>query len=158
MGEKPRNFVETIELQIGLKNYDTQKDKRFDRTVKLPYSPRPDLKICVLGDADGCNQAAAASIDSRSVDELKKLNKNKKLVKKLADSYSAFLASKAIITQISRLLGRKLTEVGKFPTTLDTNSSVTHQVDDLRSTIRFKLKKVLCMGVAIGNVTMDEQK
>jgi large subunit ribosomal protein L10Ae len=28
-GEKKRNFVETIELQIGLKNYDPQRDKRF---------------------------------------------------------------------------------------------------------------------------------
>ena len=25
---KPRKFAETIELQIGLKNYDPQKDKR----------------------------------------------------------------------------------------------------------------------------------
>jgi len=30
---KKRNFVETIELQIGLKNYDPQRDKRF---VSLP--------------------------------------------------------------------------------------------------------------------------
>lgn len=33
-GEKHRNFVETIELQIGLKNYDPQRDKRFSGTVK----------------------------------------------------------------------------------------------------------------------------
>ena len=33
-GEKKRNFVETIELQIGLKNYDPQRDKRFSGTVK----------------------------------------------------------------------------------------------------------------------------
>jgi large subunit ribosomal protein L10Ae len=32
--EKKRNFVETIELQIGLKNYDPQRDKRFSGTVK----------------------------------------------------------------------------------------------------------------------------
>lgn len=31
---KKRNFVETIELQIGLKNYDPQRDKRFSGTVK----------------------------------------------------------------------------------------------------------------------------
>ena len=31
---KPRKFVETIELQIVLKNYDPQKDKRFSGTVK----------------------------------------------------------------------------------------------------------------------------
>ena len=32
--EKQRKFVETIELQIGLKNYDPQRDKRFSGTVK----------------------------------------------------------------------------------------------------------------------------
>ena len=34
-GEEKRNFVETIELQIGLKNYDPQRDKRFSGTVKF---------------------------------------------------------------------------------------------------------------------------
>lgn len=29
-----RNFTETIELQIGLKNYDTQRDKRFNGTIR----------------------------------------------------------------------------------------------------------------------------
>ena len=28
-GGKKRNFIETVELQIGLKNYDPQRDKRF---------------------------------------------------------------------------------------------------------------------------------
>jgi large subunit ribosomal protein L10Ae len=37
-GEKKRNFVETIELQIGLKNYDPQRDKRFSGTVKYVLS------------------------------------------------------------------------------------------------------------------------
>jgi large subunit ribosomal protein L10Ae len=32
--EKKKNFLETVELQIGLKNYDPQKDKRFSGTVK----------------------------------------------------------------------------------------------------------------------------
>merc|ERR1712159_389150 len=79
--KKHRNFLETIELQISLKNYDPQKDKRFSGTVKLPFMPRPRLKVCVLGDTKACDQARAAGVDCRSVEELKKLNKNKKLVK-----------------------------------------------------------------------------
>ena len=31
---KARKFLETVDLQIGLKNYDPQKDKRFSGTVK----------------------------------------------------------------------------------------------------------------------------
>jgi ribosomal protein L1 len=56
--EKKRNFQETIELQIGLKNYDTQKDKRFSGTVKLPTMPRPRMTVCVLGDVKHCEEAA----------------------------------------------------------------------------------------------------
>lgn len=43
--EKQRKFTETVELQIGLKNYDPQKDKRFSGSVKLPYCPRPNMKV-----------------------------------------------------------------------------------------------------------------
>ena len=32
--DKKRKFTETVELQIALKNYDPQKDKRFSGTVK----------------------------------------------------------------------------------------------------------------------------
>lgn len=32
--EKKRKFRETVELQIGLKNYDPQKDKRFSGSVR----------------------------------------------------------------------------------------------------------------------------
>ena len=49
--EKNRKFTETVELQIGLKNYDPQKDKRFSGSVKLPHIPRPKMKVCMLGDA-----------------------------------------------------------------------------------------------------------
>ena len=39
-----------------------------------------------------------------------RLNKNKKLVKKLAKKYDAFLASEALIKQIPRLLGPGLSK------------------------------------------------
>ena len=32
--DKKRKFTETVDLQIGLKNYDPQKDKRFSGTVR----------------------------------------------------------------------------------------------------------------------------
>ena len=47
-----------------------------------------------------------ASIIFQSVEDLKKLNKNKKLVKKLARSYDAFIASDGLIKQIPRILGK----------------------------------------------------
>merc|ERR1712039_918438 len=158
MGEKPRKFLETVELQIGLKDYDTQRDKRFAGTVKLPHVPRPRMKVCILGDAVHCEQAQKAGIPFKSVDDLKKLNKNKKLVKKLAQSFDAFMASQALIPQIPRLLGPGLNKAGKFPTMITHADDVKAKADDIRSTVKFQLKKVLCLGVAIGHVGMTPEQ
>merc|ERR1712200_16600 len=98
--DKKRKFQETVDLQIGLKNYDPQKDKRFSGTVKLKHVPRPKFKVCVLGDQQHCDEAKSKNIPSMSADDLKKLNKNKKEVKKLAKKYDAFLASESLIKQI----------------------------------------------------------
>ncbi|KAG5513397.1 hypothetical protein PMAC_001461 [Pneumocystis sp. 'macacae'] len=107
--EHKRNFVETVELQIGLKNYDPQRDKRFSGTVRLPTIPR-DLNICVLADAYDLDRAKDLGVDALSADDLKKLNKQKKLVKKLAKKYDAFLSSESLIKQIPRLLGPGLSK------------------------------------------------
>lgn len=45
LNTKKRNFLESCELQIGLKNYDPQRDKRFSGTVRLPTVPRPNMAI-----------------------------------------------------------------------------------------------------------------
>ncbi|KAA8535367.1 hypothetical protein F0562_030370 [Nyssa sinensis] len=119
--EKNRKFTETIELQIGLKNYDPQKDKCFSGFVKLPHIPRPKMKVCMLGDAQHVEEAEKIGLEYMDVEGLKKLNKNKKLVKKLAKKYHAFLASEAVIKQIPRLLGPGLNKAGKFPTLVTAN-------------------------------------
>ncbi|ORX42590.1 60S ribosomal protein L1-B [Hesseltinella vesiculosa] len=156
--EKKRNFVETVELQIGLKNYDPQRDKRFSGTIKLPNVARPNMSVCVLGDAFHCDQAKAAGMEFQSVDDLKKLNKNKKLIKKLAKRYDAFVASEALIKQIPRLLGPGLHKVGKFPTPVSHAESLTDKANEIRATIKFQLKKVLCLAVAVGHVGMTEDQ
>ncbi|KAL9261553.1 Large ribosomal subunit protein uL1-like protein [Drosera capensis] len=156
---KPKKFTETIELQIGLKNYDPQKDKRFSGSVKLPHIPRPKMKVCMLGDAQHVEEAEKIGLDYMDVEGLKKLNKNKKLVKKLAKKYHAFLASEAVIKQIPRLLGPGLNKtVSKFPTLVTHQESLEAKVNEIKATVKFQLKKVLCMGVAVGNCSMDEKQ
>jgi len=156
--EKKRNFKETVELQITLKNYDPQKDKRFSGTVKLPNVPRPNQKICIIGDAAHNDEAEAKNIPHMSADDLKKLNKDKKLVKKLAKKYDAFLASESLIKQIPRLLGPGLNKAGKFPTMLTHSDDMEGKVNDIRSTVKFQMKKVLCLAVAVGNVDMSDDQ
>ncbi|PWN19215.1 putative ribosomal protein L10a.e, cytosolic [Microstroma glucosiphilum] len=154
--EKHRNFNETVELQIGLKNYDPQRDKRFSGTVKLPHIPRPRMSLCILADAADVDRAKLIELEFMTVEDLKKLNKNKKLVKKLAKKYDAFLASEALIKQIPRLLGPGLSKAGKFPSPVSHADDLEKKVNEVKSTLKFQLKKVLCLGVAIGHVQMTD--
>merc|ERR1711967_21811 len=155
---KKRKFVETIELQVVLKNYDTQKDKRFAGSIKLPNIPRPRMSCCILGDAKHVEAAKAAGIPCMDVEALKALNKDKKKVKKLANTYSFFLASASIMKQIPRLLGPTMHKLGKFPTLIEHSEDLVEKIDSIRSTVKFQLKKVLTMGVAVGHVEMTQDQ
>jgi large subunit ribosomal protein L10Ae len=153
-----KRFVETVELQIGLKNYDPQKDKRFSGAIKLPVECKPRVKFCVLGDQIHNDQAAKIGIDFKDIEALKKLNKNKKLVKKLAQKYDAFLSSETVLRQIPRILGPGLNKAGKFPTLLGSNEDLEAKMLSVKSTVKFQLKKVLCLGVAVGHVKHSEEQ
>jgi large subunit ribosomal protein L10Ae len=140
-----------------LKGYDPSKDKRFNGSVKLPSPARPNMKICILADAKHMDMAKDAGVACKSVEELKKLNKNKKLVKKLAQEFDAFFASSTIIKQIPRILGPGLNKAGKFPGLLAHEDSISAKISELQSTIKFQMKKVLTLGTAIGHVGMDKE-
>merc|ERR1712129_423111 len=109
-----------IELQIGLKNYDPQKDKRFAGTIKLPHIPRPKLRICILGDAFHCEKAAGLGLDFKNAAGLNK--------------------------------------AGKFPTVVLPSEDLSSKVDEMKAMVKFQLKKVLCLNVAVGHCAMTEQQ
>jgi len=141
-----------------LKNYDPQKDKRFSGTVKLPNVAKPKFTVCVLGNQAHIDEAKKHGIEHMSVDDLKKLNKDKKLVKKLAKKYDAFLASDALIRQIPRLLGPGLNKAGKFPSILAAGDDMVAKISEMKATIKFQMKKVLCLAVAVGDVNMNDDQ
>jgi large subunit ribosomal protein L10Ae len=153
-----RRFLQTIELQACLKNYDISKDKRFQGTLRLPVAPKRKFKVCVLADVAHADLAQKAGVACMDAEALKALKKDNKLVKKLAKSYDAFLCSEGLIKQIPRLVGPGLQKAGKFPTPLGNNDDITEKAHDLQCSIKFQLKKVLCLGVAVGNLKMTPEE
>lgn len=158
--KKQRKFVETVELQVGLKDYDPQKDKRFAGTVRLPHIPRPKLKICLIGDAKHLQivKEQGINVDVMDFDGLKTFNKDKKLIKKWAKKYAILLATDSLVKKIPTVLGPILTRIGKFPQVVSHNEDLRSKVDDARASIKFQLKKATCMNVAIGNESMTEEQ
>jgi len=161
---KKRNFLETVELQISLKNYDPSKDKRFNGTIRLRHPTRPKLSFCVLGNEKHCQEARELGaqegydVDAKSEDDLKKLNKNKKLVKRtLAKKYDMFLASQKLSKKVPRIIGPGLNRAGKMPIPVPESEAIQPKVDELISTVKFQMKKVLCLNAAIGHVGLSAE-
>lgn len=168
---------------MSLRNYDPNKDKRFMGTFRLPVVPRPKMTVCVLGTEAHVSEAKALELGAlvrglrqalplrarvdphvllvappQSVDDLKKLNKNKKLVKKLAKKYDAFLASGVLIKQIPRLLGPGLNRAGKFPTVIGPSETIADKAEEIKAQVKFALKKVMCLSTAVANVGMSKEE
>lgn len=153
----PLNYICSISLQVWTL-FNNGNCSNYDVIIRLRHIPRPKMKICVLGDASHCDEAKAAGIPCMDAEALKKLNKDKKLVKKLgrftvtdivsllllyiAKKYDAFLASDSLIKQIPRLLGPGLSKAGKFPTLVTHSETLKNKVDEVKATIRFQMKKV----------------
>jgi len=157
-GRKARKFTETVELQIGLRDYDPEKDKRFNGSIRLPNIPAPNRKIGLIGTAIHCDQAKKVDVGCIDVDGAKKFNKDKKLIKKWAKPFDVLLASESLMKQIPKLMGNTLNKIGKFPVAIGENEKVEEKLKEIKSTVRFQLKKVLCMGTAVGVATMTEEE
>jgi large subunit ribosomal protein L10Ae len=68
------------------------------------------------------------------------------------------LSSETLLKQIPRLLGPGLSKAGKFPTPVAPAEDLTNKLTEVRSTIKFQLKKVLCLAVAVGHVQMNDDQ
>jgi len=155
---KERKFQESIDLQLNLKNYDVSKDKRFAGQVRLPNPCRPRMRVCVICDLMHEEQAKKQGLNNMNMEDLKKLNKTKKLVKKMCAGYDAFLASDSIIKTIPRVVGPFMNRANKFPLAVAQGENLTEKITELQSTVKFQLKKVLCLGCCIGHVKMQEDE
>lgn len=75
-----------------------------------------------------------------------------------AKQYNAFLASESVIRLIPRLLGPGLNKAGKFPLLLNHSDDMEAKIQELKCTVKFQLKKVLCLAVAVGNVEQSPEQ
>ncbi|CAN0588799.1 unnamed protein product, partial [Ectocarpus sp. 12 AP-2014] len=51
-----------------------------------------------------------------------------------------------------------LTKAGKFPTLVNAGDNLQSKVDTVRATIKFQMKKVMCLSVAVANVEQPKNE
>jgi len=114
----------------------------------------------LIGDAAHLEEAKAAGldVDVMDFDSLKKFNKEKKPIKKWAKKYAVLIATDTLIRKIPVVLGPWLNRIGKFPLVVTKTSTLASQIDDVRASIKFQLKKAICLAVAVGNEDMSDEQ
>ena len=157
-GRKKRNFTESIELQIGLKDYDPKKDKRFSGAIRLSHTCKTKIKTCVIGDVQHMEEAKALGIECLDLDGLKKFNKDKKLIKKWAKKYQLLLATDTLSKKIPKVLGPTLTKIGMYPQVITHEQTLADKIEEIKSSVKFQLKKVLCLAAVVGNEKLTNQQ
>lgn len=155
---KKRKFVESIDLQIMLRDYNPEKDKRFNSTTVLSYPCKSNLKICLIGTINHIEQAKEINLDAVNLDDLKKFNREAKLIKKWARRYDILMVSESLSRNVTKLIGRYVTSIGKLPVPIGENENVKDKVDELMKTIRFRVKKFPWLAQSVGIDTLEEEQ
>ena len=154
-----RNFQESMEISINLKNLDMAQPKnRIDETMILPKGTGKTVKIAVLGKGDITTQAKAASVDLIiGPEEIERLGGEPREARKMAEEYNFFLAETAVMPLVGRYLGTRLGPRGKMPQPVPPGVDVGPIVERLRNSVKFRTKDKMTFHVRVGSTGMSPE-
>jgi large subunit ribosomal protein L1 len=147
---KKRNFKETVELAINLKDIDLSNPKnRIDLEVLLPKGRGKDIKVGLFGGGELAVKAKPCATVI-SLEELDKLGENKKEAKALAEEHDFLLAEAPLMPAIGKKLGVVLGPRGKMPKPISPLADPVPIINNLKSTVRIKSKESKTFHVSVG--------
>lgn len=154
-----RNFTQSAELTIVLKDIDVKKGFSLNETVVLPNPTKNGSTLCVLGTGDLGTRAKKAGVDTvMEPDTLDRLGSNKRDARKIVRSHDFFLADASIMSSVGRSLGQFLGPKGKMPTPLPYGAPIENIAARLRSSTRIRSKNQLNMSTKIGDETLTDEQ
>lgn len=110
-----RNFKQSFDLIINLKGLDPKKQEhQIDTFVTMPHSRGKKVKVCALVGAELEGQAKGI-YDFVILSDNFERYKDKKEIKKLANSFDFFIAQANIMPKVATVFGRVFGPRGKMP-------------------------------------------
>ena len=155
---KKRNFKQTIDLAINLKNIDLRKsENKIKFEVNIPNMIKEN-KIALIVDALVSKTEGLNSVHVIKKDDLENLGKNKKLTKKIAKECSYFIAEAPLMPLVGKNLGSVLAPRNLMPKPVPPTANLEGLVERARKTVRIQLKDSPVIHLAIGTEDMDDEK
>ena len=156
---KKRNFTETVELAINLKDVDLSIPKnRITDDIILPNGRGRAVKICVIGGGELALKAKDVADVVITPDELQAIADDKKQAKKLANSTDYFIAEAPLMAVVGKRLGTVLGPRGKMPKPIAPGVDPTAMIDGLRRTVSVRTKDRMTFHAPVGTVEMSAEE
>ena len=156
-GSPKRNFSQSAELTLVLKDIDVKKGFNLNEVVALPHKPAKQPTICVIGGGDLGTRARKAGIEKvMAPEELDRLGTNKREARKIVRGHDFFLSDTGQMAAVGRSLGQFLGPKGKMPTPLPYGAPVETIAARFRGSIRVRVKNQLNVSAKIGDEKMDD--
>ncbi|WP_299262265.1 50S ribosomal protein L1 [Halorientalis sp.] len=134
----PRNFRETVDLAINLRDLDLDDpSNRVDTGVVLPEGTGQETSIVVFAEGETALRAEDAADDVLDGDDLEELGDDDE-AKDLADETDFFIAEQNMMQNIGRYLGTVLGPRGKMPEPLDPDDDVVEVVNRMKNTVQLR--------------------
>lgn len=156
---KKRNFKQTFDLAINLKNIDFKKpESKIKTEVKLPHSFK-ESKIGIIADNLLPQTKDLENVVVVRKEQIEAFGKNKKEAKKLARSCKYFLAEAPMMPMIGKALGPFLAPKNLMPTPIPpTTSNLKSIVDQKRGVFKIQLKDSPAIHVPVGVEDMKDEE
>src|ERR671924_1295379 len=158
-GSTNRNFTQSAELTVVLKDIDIKKGFNLNEVVALPHKRNKQHSVCVIATGDMGSRARRAGIDVvMDPAELDRLSTNRREARKIVRAHDFFLADTAQMATIGRSLGQFLGPKGKMPTPLPYGAPVESIAARMRNSVRARAKNQLNISTKIGDEKMDDSQ
>lgn len=155
-----RNFKQSYDLIINLKGLDLKKQEhQIDAFVTLPHSRGKKVKVCALVGPELEEQSKTICDFVISSDNFEKY-KDKKDIKKIANSYDFFVAQANIMPKVATVFGRVFGPRGKMPNPksgciVQPNANLKPLYDKLQRTVKVNAKTAPLIQCSIGTEDID---
>lgn len=150
-----RNFRETVDLSINLKDVDLSIPKnRIQEDVILPHGRGRDIKVCVIGGGELATKARGVADKVIMPEELGTLADDKKTAKKIANEMDFFIAEATLMPTVGKRLGIVLAPRGKMPKPIAPGADPKSMVDNLRKSVSVRSKDKMTFHTTVGTTDM----
>jgi len=154
----PRNFRETVDLAINLRDIDlNEPSNRVDTGVVLPEGTGQETSIVVFAEGETAVRAEDVADQVLDGNALEELGDDDDEAKDLADETDFFIAEQSMMQDIGRYLGTVLGPRGKMPTPLDPDDDVVEVVERMKNTVQLRSKERRTFHTRVGAEDMDAE-